>query len=572
MRSDVLLNTTFFVEMASVSKKSKSLALAKLKPTRERQTPAALLYLVFAIGLITLPALPYAGDPVAWREEGRSIVVKGTLAVDPEIARRFGEPGQFFVINHRNGHYYSKYGILNGLLVSIPLTVEYLLKGDLQYDNPPERILIFGVFYLLIAVAIAGILYKITGYYSANRAARATYVLIVFYATYLWNYLRSTSAESTLLLGFLAFWFAFLRLNRRQDSLTVWPPRAFCVPWLAIALLTQTRLYFGVLIPLFASFLAWIAWRNNLRHPVLRETDEPTDSRSSALKAAIAPEEERGGARGNGVVCPVQDQTWMSGLLRLTETASFVFILRAVVLPAGLIFLMLGAVNQVKFGNPFLSGYHQWFDPPNPHTVWTVLKDFLFSAQWSFFVCFPPLLLALFGMRRFFHEHRAEAVFLLVVFLVFFVLIEKRPSWHGGWAYGPRYFVFILPALALPALYTLEWAYTRTSKWMRGAALGLLSLAGAFMVIAQMQVNRLDFFFKYKAQLALPTPRCRVANEYFQKTSFAKIHWDHIRADGRWERLPYYTALERQVPPELLANWRDRMHSLVSRSNLYWFR
>jgi len=87
-----------------------------------------------------------------------------------------------------------------------------------------------------------------------------------------------------------------------------------------------------------------------------------------------------------------------------------------------------------------------------------------------------------------------------------------------------------------------------------------------------MQVNRLDFFFKYKAQLALPTPRCRVANEYFQKTSFAKIHWDHIRADGRWERLPYYTALERQVPPELLANWRDRMHSLVSRSNLYWFR
>src|ERR1035437_2671335 len=250
--------------MALKTKSCKSRPSPGEKAKGERSTVVPLLYLVFAIGLITLPAVPYAGDPVVWREEARSLVLHGTLSIDPAIAQHFGEPGQFYVLNHQNGRYYSKYGLLNSLLTTIPLAVEYLLRGDLPYENPSERIFIFGIFYVLVAVAIASLLHEITGYYTSNRAARITYVLLVFYTTYLWYYLRSTSVESILLLCFLAFYLLFLRLRRRSGSPAAWPRRDLYGPWLAIALLTQTRLYFLLLVPIFVASLAWIARSNKL--------------------------------------------------------------------------------------------------------------------------------------------------------------------------------------------------------------------------------------------------------------------------------------------------------------------
>ncbi len=480
--------------------------------------PAALLYVVFAIGLLTLPALPYAGDPVAWREEGRAIVLHGRLSVEPDIAQHFGEPGQFFALNQNNGRYYFKSGIVNGPMTAIPLLAEYLLRGELPYENPSERICIFGVFYLLIAVAIAHLLHAITGHYSSNRVARIVYVLLAFYTTYLWNYLRSTSTESTLLLGFLVFCLCLLRLKRPGGAPSAWLLRDLYGAWAAVAFLVLTRLYFVLLAPVFAASLIYLA--------------------------------RRGG---------------------LPRCAWVAFSLRSFIFPVVLILCAVGLVNQVKFGGPFLSGYHQWFDPPNPHTVWDVLYDFVFSIQWSFFVCFPPLLLALMGLRRFFRQHWDEAVFLLAVLGVFFAVVEPRQSWRGEWAYGSRYFVFILPLLALPALYPLEWACARCSKPAGALAVALLCLASAFMIFVQMEVNQLDFFFKYWAQLSLPAHHSRAAEEYFNHTSFPRINWDHIHADGHWEQLPYYSDLERAVPPETLTAWKAKIHSLVSNRNLYWF-
>src|SRR5690349_4159694 len=80
-----------------------------------------LLFTVSVVGILTLPAIPYGGDPNAWQEEARSLLTRGELSVPESIASNFGAPGQFFVLNHRNGKYYSKYGTLNGVLSTIPL-------------------------------------------------------------------------------------------------------------------------------------------------------------------------------------------------------------------------------------------------------------------------------------------------------------------------------------------------------------------------------------------------------------------------------------------------------------------
>jgi hypothetical protein len=470
------------------------------------------------IGFITSPALQYWGDPIAWREEARSLLLHGTLSVDPGIAARYGAPGQFFVFNSSERKYYSKYGIVNGLINTIPLYAEYLVGKDIPHAGSPTHVFYLGLFFLLIAVAIAYLLYEITGYYSSNRAARFTYVLLAFYTTYLWNYLRSTTAESTLLLGFIAFCLFYIRFNRRSEPLPERPLGALYGAWVAIAVLTETRFYFLFLMPMFAASLVYFAWRERL-------------SKSAWLSKAT----------------------------------------RAIIIPSALILIMLGLVNQIKFGSPLLSGYHQWSDAPNPHTVWTVMYDFLFSSQWGFFVCFPPLFLALFGMCRFFRHHRAEAIFFFATFLILLGLLAPLPHYRGEWAYGPRYFVFILPVLSLPALYPLEWAYARGFKLARVAFVAVLVTASAFMIFAQMQINRLSFFFKYEAELCVGNAHSTVADDYFRKTSYAKINWDHIRANGHWERLPYYADLERKLTPEALADWQDQVHSLISQSNLYWF-
>jgi len=97
----------------------------------ERPSPAAchplsaklLLITVVLIGILTLPAVPYGGDPVEWRMEARSILIYGELNVPSSFATAYGEPGQFFVLNHRNGKYYAKAGTLNGILNVVPLLV-----------------------------------------------------------------------------------------------------------------------------------------------------------------------------------------------------------------------------------------------------------------------------------------------------------------------------------------------------------------------------------------------------------------------------------------------------------------
>ncbi len=482
------------------------------------RTSLGLLAVVLLVGFVTLPARQYPGDPNAWREEARSLLVQGRLGVDPEIAGALGERGQFFVRNPRDGRWYSKYGIVNTLLNTVPLLAEYAVTGSLPPWDSPHRVLFLGLFFLLLAAAIAYLLYQVTGFYSDSSAARVTFVLLAFYTTYLWNYLRATNSESTQLLGFLLLYLSYLRFKRRGGPLATRPRRDLYVAWLALALLCQTRVSYLLFVPVFAAALAVLAWRERLPR-----------------------------------------SAWPS------------FAGHALVLPVVLLLAAQAGVHQLKFGSPLLSGYHQWWDRDNPHSIGDVLYDFLISWQWSFFVNFPLLLLALPGARRFFGRHPDESTFLFASFLLTFALVEPLPFWRGEYAYGPRYFVFILPLLALPALYPLKWAFARPNQPGRAALLTALLLCGAFLVFAQLQVHRLPFFFKYSIRPNLPGVKGGAVNDYFDTTSYAKINWDHIHCDNHWDRLPYYAELRRTQSPEALTIWEANLRRQLSQCNLYWF-
>ena len=84
----------------------------------------AAVILALAVAVLNFAWMPgqfLDGDPAAWREEARSIVLRGELAVPAEFASRFFEPGQYFVRNDSSGRYYSKYGLMNALMSLPPL-------------------------------------------------------------------------------------------------------------------------------------------------------------------------------------------------------------------------------------------------------------------------------------------------------------------------------------------------------------------------------------------------------------------------------------------------------------------
>jgi len=491
-----------------------------MQPVFKRQVWVVfpLLGIVTTVGFLTLPAALYTGDPRAWREEARSIILFNTLAVESKIAKSFGNPGQFCILNPENGKWYSKYGVFYSLLNIPPLLAEQLATGELPPRDSQLRPLFFGVYFLLFTVAIACLLYAVTGYYASNPLARTTFVTVAFYTTYLWNYLRATNGESTQLFGFLLFWLFFVRFTRRNEALPNRPRLDLYLAWLALGILCQTKVSYLILLPVFAATLYYLA---------LRET---VSARKGLYLAA-----------------------------------------RMIIVPCALILLAQAAIHTIKFGSPFLTGYHQFWEADDLPTVGLLLHDFVLSSQWSLFVHFPLLLLALPFVPRFISKQALEATVLGSVFLLTFILVGCLPFWRGEWGYGPRYFVFILPLLALPALYPLEWAWTLANQFFRAAFLVLLLVAAVFLAFVQLQVHRLDFFFKYQVQPNLLVVRSPIVRAYFKNTHFAKINWDHLQCRGKWSKLPYYGELQHELSPAELAMWEANLQRHVARSNLWWF-
>jgi hypothetical protein len=77
---------------------------------------------------------------------------------------------------------------------------------------------------------------------------------------------------------------------------------------------------------------------------------------------------------------------------------------------------------------------------------------FLFSPGKSIFLYAPPLVLAVLGLPRFWRSHRLSVLAMLATIVPVMLFYARLPSWPGDWAWGPRYLVFAVPVLLLPAI------------------------------------------------------------------------------------------------------------------------
>jgi hypothetical protein len=105
----------------------------------------------------------------------------------------------------------------------------------------------------------------------------------------------------------------------------------------------------------------------------------------------------------------------------------------------------------------------------------------------SVFLYSPIILLGLFGLRALIQRAPRTAVLMAVATLPVVLFTARLPSWHGDYAWGPRYLVFAVPVMCLPAAFAIERALAAGPALRRAAALagcGAILLAGFVVQVA----------------------------------------------------------------------------------------
>jgi len=480
-----------------------------------------LLSLVATVGVVCMPRDIYPGDPMAMREETRAILLRGELAVSDVVVREYAnsEPGQYIVDNPRNGRSYSKYGSMAAWLYLIPMGMERVIEGGLPPFSSPRRVIYLNVFNVLLSLLVAASLFRTAERFGAASWVAATYVGLCFYTTFLWNYLRVQNSDIMQLLLFAWAVTAFLDvLEARQERGGSW--NSVIRLWLACGALLLTKIAYLLVGPLFAVGLLM---------------DRKT--------------------RGGG--------SWL---------AAFVAETKVHIVPASVVVGLWLGINTLKFGFPWRTGYHIWKPEIHGFTgdLFDALYHLLFTAQWGLGFCFPVLLLALPFIGRWCRRDPVRYGTLLGIGVTYLLLIGMLPSWRGEMCYGPRYWLFVLPFVSLPAVDAIRSLASGTR--MARIALVLVGAGLLYSAALQWQVNKHPFFAFYSLRGPLEDTMGIAAAHYFTHHSYGRVLWDCSRAQDHLTDLAWWKETKPRLLPEAAEAYEKRVRSVISTHNFFWLK
>lgn len=136
--------------------------------------------------------------------------------------------------------------------------------------------------------------------------------------------------------------------------------------------------------------------------------------------------------------------------------------------------------NLVRFGDPFVTGYQSigWSVPPQ-----VGLYGLLLSPGKGVFWYNPLLLASLVGLALMLTRRRGPAVYILGLSLVWIAFHSPYRFWEGGWSWGPRLLLPIVPFLILPlgelfCSTRRSLVLTQAPLGMRARCLSLLATVG----------------------------------------------------------------------------------------------
>jgi hypothetical protein len=524
-----------------------SAAPGAMRARRAARDPALwlLLGLVLAVNLASMPAYRYDGDVVAWEVEAEYLTRWGSIGVPSSIPGSVGSHTPFFVFNSESGRYYSKYGIANTLLYATPLFIERhgfgvdvttqaseaFGKPGLPYTTA-RRVLTLNLFNLVTSLLLAATLYRLAACYTESRGTRILFVVSCFYSSYLWNFLRAQSSQIYQCLFFSFAYYQLLQAHRQalasraSDAVGPLPLRPLLLSTLSLGALCLVKTAY---LPLLAiHVLAAFALG----------TTSPADLRANA-----------------GALLQARRRSLALGLA-----------LPALVIIAGLLL-----VNEIKFGSPFRLGYEA-----NANLWGGKLSEsvpgYLFHPRFSIFLHFPLLLVALFGLRSFVSRHRWDLLVPWSCFLVMFAINCNYYYWRGEATFGPRYLLFALPALSLPAIAVFDRiAQQREQTRARIAAVAIAGLLLASLWL-QTRQNALEFHVYYRLRPIFLHGDTRSPEvwSYFQQNNQALVMSDFRRyRDGGPAPLPMEVARKGMAAAEYQA-LEARVRSFLGSNYFFW--
>ncbi len=187
---------------------------------------------------------------------------------------------------------------------------------------------------------------------------------------------------------------------------------------------------------------------------------------------------------------------------RIRKTALFLFPL----LLAGSFDLWL---NFVRFGDAFEAGYGNEAGQFYPLQMWRTLPALLGSLDKGLLIFCPILVLGLFGWRAFARQHRAEAVLCGVLIAENLLIAAAWHSWEGGWCWGPRFLVPVIPLWLLPVAFLHESWQSRKLRW----AIAIAVVFSAFTQIPGVLVADREIHM-IKEGLLTPAEQASAPSDY----------------------------------------------------------
>ncbi len=150
--------------------------------------------------------------------------------------------------------------------------------------------------------------------------------------------------------------------------------------------------------------------------------------------------------------------------------------------------------NYLRFGNPLDNGYSgETFSTP----LLAGLYGLLFSSGKSVFLYSPPLILAPWGLARLIRRAAPEGILITAAVLAMVLYYSAWWAWYGGWCWGPRFLVPVVP-LAMLGLGTVPWQ----SLWVKAFGLAL-SVLGTGVQLLGVLVD----FNRYIASVVQDDPQ-----------------------------------------------------------------
>jgi 4-amino-4-deoxy-L-arabinose transferase and related glycosyltransferases of PMT family len=110
------------------------------------------------------------------------------------------------------------------------------------------------------------------------------------------------------------------------------------------------------------------------------------------------------------------------------------------------------------------------------------LWSYLFSFGKSIFLYSPPLVLSLVALPLVAKRHAANLWALILTAGPIVCLYSKFVFWSGDWCWGPRYLLFVVPAMLLPAAFLID-EYLIGKRRIALAACGAVFLVGLWVQV-----------------------------------------------------------------------------------------